>query len=87
MFNNKKQLFCSNKLGLEIIKTYKIYIWNVALYGSETWTLGENEERFVNAFGTWCWIIMLKIKWTDRITNDKVFQRAKEKFAFNHFKQ
>jgi hypothetical protein len=32
----------------------------------------------VNAFETWCWRRMLKIKWTDRITNDEDFQRAKE---------
>jgi hypothetical protein len=31
----------------------------------------------VNAFEKWCWRRMLKIKWTDRITNDEVFQRAK----------
>ena len=28
--------------------------------------------------GTWSWRGMLKIKWTDRITNDEVFQRLKE---------
>jgi hypothetical protein len=61
---------------------------SVALYGSGTWTLGKTEERVVNAFETWCWRKMLKIKWTDRrkmlkikwtdrITNDE-FQRAKE---------
>jgi len=33
----------------------------------------------INAVETWCWRRMLKIKWTDRITNDEVFQRAKEK--------
>jgi hypothetical protein len=38
----------------------------------------ENEERVVNAFEAWRWGRMLKIKWTDRITNDEVFQRAKE---------
>jgi hypothetical protein len=32
----------------------------------------------VNAFETWCWRRMLKIKWIDGITNDNVFQRAKE---------
>jgi len=52
-------------------------IWSVALYGSETWTLGKNEERVINAFETWCWRKMLKIKWTDRITNYEVFQRVK----------
>ena len=40
-------------------------IWSVALYGSETWTLGKNEERVVNAFETWCWRRMLKIKWAE----------------------
>jgi len=38
----------------------------------------KNEVRVVNAFETWCWTRMLKIKLTDRITNDEVFQRAKE---------
>jgi hypothetical protein len=38
----------------------------------------ENEERVINAFGTWRWRGMFKIKWTDRITNYEVCQRAKE---------
>ena len=79
MFNNKKQLLCSNNLSLKMKKKLiKSYIWGIALYGSETWTLGKNEERAVNAFETWCWRRMFKIKWTYRITNDEVFQRAKE---------
>jgi hypothetical protein len=40
--------------------------------------LQQNEQRFLSAFETWCWRRMLKIKWTDRITNDEVFQRKKE---------
>jgi hypothetical protein len=34
-------------------KLVKRCIWSVALYGSETWTLGKIEERVVNAFETW----------------------------------
>jgi hypothetical protein len=53
MFNNKKQLLFSNNFRLEIInKLIKSCFWSVALYGSETWTLGKNEERIVNAFET-----------------------------------
>jgi len=59
-------------------KLIKSCIWSIAFYGSETWTLGENGERVANTFETWCWRRMLKIKWTDRITNDEVFRRAKE---------
>ena len=36
------------------------------------------EEWVVNAFETWSWRGILKINWTDRITNDEVFQRARE---------
>jgi len=39
---------------------------------------GKSEERIINAFETWSWRRMLKTNWTDRITNDEVFQRAKE---------
>jgi len=53
MFNNKKQLLCSNNLRLEMKKTLIMScIWSVALYGPETWTLGKNEERVINAFET-----------------------------------
>ena len=49
MFINKKQLLCSNNLGLEMKKKLiTSCIWSVALYGSETWTLGKNEKRVVN---------------------------------------
>jgi len=39
----------------------------------------KNEERIVNAFETRCWRRMLKIKWTDRITNEDVFQKGGKK--------
>jgi hypothetical protein len=55
---------------------YYVCIWSVAVCGSETWTLGKNKARDVNAFETWSWRRLLKIKWTDRITNGEVFQRA-----------
>jgi hypothetical protein len=62
MFSNEKLLFYSKYLSLEIKRTLiRSCIWSVALYGSETWTLGKNEERDINAFETWSWRRMLKI--------------------------
>jgi hypothetical protein len=78
MLNNRKQQLCANNRSLGIKKKLiKRCIWSFALYGSETRTVGENEERVVSAFETWRWRRMLKIKWTDRITNGEGFQRAK----------
>jgi len=63
MFNNKKQLLCLNNLSLEMKKKLiKSCIWSVAVCGSETWTIGKNEERVIIAFETCCWRRMLKIK-------------------------
>jgi hypothetical protein len=42
-FNKKKTLFTS-KLDLELRKKLvKCYIWSIALYGAETWTLRRSE--------------------------------------------
>ena len=61
----------SNKRSLEIQeKLIKSCVWSVALHGLETWTVGKNEEKFVNAFETLSWRGMLKIKWTDKIKKD-----------------
>ena len=59
-------------------KFTKSCIWGVAVCGSGTGTLRRNEERIINAFETWSWRRMSKIKLTDRITNDEVFQKEKE---------
>jgi hypothetical protein len=59
-------------------KLIKSCIWSVALYGSETWTVGKNEEKLIKTFETPFWRRTLKIKWTVRITSDEVFQSAKE---------
>jgi hypothetical protein len=45
MFNNKKQLLCSNNLSLEIKKKHKKLHLEVVLYGSEIGTLGKEKRK------------------------------------------
>ena len=35
-------------------------------------------------FETWCWRRMLQIKWTDRITNEEVFQKVKKRLLLKN---
>jgi hypothetical protein len=48
-FNTKKKLF-SSKLGLNLRrKLVKCYIWSVALYGAETWTLRAVDQKHLES--------------------------------------
>ena len=53
-FNQKKALFAS-RLGSNLReKLEKRYIWNVAWYGAETWTLRTVDEKYLESFEMWC---------------------------------
>ena len=61
----------------ETKKLLQCYIWNIALYGAETWTLLESFEM-------WCWRRMEKISWTDHVRNEEVLLRVKEQRNILH---
>jgi hypothetical protein len=83
-FNNKKSLFTS-KLDLNLRKKLvKCYIWSIALYGAETWTLRKVDQTYLESFDMWCWRRMEKISWTDRVRNEEVLQRVKEERNILH---
>ena len=45
VFNKKKNLFAS-KLDLNLRKKLvKCYVWSMALYGAETWTLRATDQK------------------------------------------
>jgi hypothetical protein len=83
-FNKKKTLFTS-KLDLELRKKLvKCYIWGIALYGAETWTLGKKDQKYVESFEMWCWRRMEKICWTNHVNNEAVLHRVKEEGNILH---
>ncbi|KAI5729179.1 hypothetical protein M8J77_026485 [Diaphorina citri] len=72
-FLKKKTLLCSNNININIRKQLiKTLVWSVALYGSETWTIGKRDQDRIEAFEMWCWRRMMKIKWTERMSNERV---------------
>lgn len=76
-FINKKNLLTSGKLSNETkIKFIQTYIWSVATYGSETWTIGTQEKRRLESLEMWCYRKMMKISWVERVTNQEVLRRA-----------
>jgi len=66
-FNKKKNIFTS-KLDLNLRKRLvRCYVWGIALYGAETWTLRATDQKHLESFEMWCWRRMEKISWTDHV--------------------
>jgi hypothetical protein len=64
-FNKKKALFRS-KMDLELRKKLvKCYIWSIALYCAETWTLRAVDQKHLESSDTGCWRRMEKINWAE----------------------
>jgi hypothetical protein len=60
------------------------YIWSIALYGAKEWTLRKMDQKYLESFEMWCWRWMEKISWTDRVRNEEVLHRVKEKRNILH---
>ena len=76
-FNRKISLLTS-KLNIELRKKLiRCYVWNIALYGSETWKLRQLERKYLESFEMWCWRRMEK--WSEIVTNEPVLERIGEK--------
>ena len=53
-FSKKKTLF-TRKLDLNLRKKLiKCYIWSMAFYGAETWTLRAADQKYLESFEMWC---------------------------------
>ena len=85
IYTNKKRALFTSTLDLELRKKLvKRYIWCIALYGAETWTLRAVDKKNLESFEMWCWRRMEKISWTDHVRNEEVLLRVKEQRNILH---
>ena len=78
VFSRKRSIFCGpfeKELRKRLVK---FFVWSVALYGAETWTLPQNEQKRLAAFEMWKWRRMERVKWTDNIKNAVVLEKVGE---------
>jgi len=75
----------TSTLDLELRKKLlKCYVWSIALYGAETWTLRAVDQKHLESFEMCCWRRMGKISWTDHVRNEEVLLRVKEQRNILH---
>ena len=47
----------------------KALVFPVVMYGCESWTIKNVEQRKIDAFEPWCWRRLLRVPWTARRSN------------------
>jgi len=56
---------------MKIINTTTVF--STALYSCETWTFTAKIRRMLLAFESKCYRRIMRVKWTEKITNDTIF--------------
>lgn len=76
VFNKMRPVLCNRSLNLKLrLRFVNCYIYSVLLYGSEVWSLKAETLRRLEAFEMWVYRRLLKIPWTDHISNEEVLRR------------
>lgn len=75
-FLKMSKLFKCHDLSLPTkIRLLRCYVFPVLLYGVESWTLTEASCTKIESFEMWLYRRILRIPWTDHITNLRVLER------------
>ena len=59
-------------------KLLNTQVWSILKYGSEVFSLTKALKKKITAFEMWCYRRILKISWTNTITNEEVLRRVGE---------
>ena len=77
VFQRMVKLMKCRSLSMDTrIRVLNCYIIPVLVYGCESWTLTQALEKSLKATEMWMLRRMLRISWTERVTNDEVLRRA-----------
>lgn len=49
------------------------------MYEAKLWTMLKGDKITIETFETWCWKIILKILRTERVSNEEIYDRIKDK--------
>ena len=71
----------------DIILPTKVYlvkamVFQVVMYGCESWTIKKAECRRIDAFELWCWRRLLRVPWTARRSNQSILKEISPEHSF-----
>ena len=56
-------------------------IFQVVMYGCESWTIKKAEHQRTDAFKLWCWGRLLRVPWTERRSNQSILKEINSEYS------
>ena len=59
----------------------KAMVFQVVMYGCESWTTKKAERQRIDAFELWCWRRLLRVPWTARRSNRSILKEVSTDYS------
>ena len=56
------------------VRLVKAMVFQVVVYGCESWTIKKAEHQRIDAFELWCWRRLLRVPWTAKRSNQSILK-------------
>ena len=63
------------------VRLVKAMVFSVVMYGSESWTIKNAEQRTTDAFELWCWRRLLRVSWIVRRSNQSILKKINSEYS------
>ena len=63
------------------VRLVKAMVFQVVMYGCESWTIKKAECWRIDAFELWCWIRLLRVPWTARRSNQSILKEISPEYS------
>ena len=75
-FGRLRNVLTNSKLSMNVkLSIVNTFVYSVLLYGCVAWTLLKESEDRLEAMEMWIYRRILKIPWTDKVSNKEVLER------------
>ena len=63
------------------VRLVKAMVFQVVMYGCESWTINKAEHRRMDAFEMCCWRRLLRVPWTARKSNQPILKEISPEYS------
>ena len=64
-----------------LVHLVKVMVFQVVIYGCESWTMKKAEHRRIDAFQLWCRKQLLRVPWTARRSNQSILKEISPEYS------